>query len=57
MFGTEKTLASRIVPPNPHWQQDLVLRDAPPQAKADSWDELNHLDESYLEFSLSLIHI
>ncbi|SFK38145.1 hypothetical protein SAMN04487938_0547 [Lysobacter sp. cf310] len=29
------------------------MRDAPPAGKADSWDELNHLDETYLEFSMA----
>ncbi|MDP9994669.1 type IV secretory pathway TrbD component [Variovorax boronicumulans] len=41
----------RITPVHPQWAQDLVLRDAPPSGKADGWDELNHLDEVYLEFS------
>lgn len=53
MFGAVKKNAPRIAPPNPHWEQDLALRDAPPQAKADAWDELNDLDENYLEFSMA----
>lgn len=43
----------RIKPAHPRWVQDLVLRDAPPSGKADGWDELNHLDETYLEFSMA----
>lgn len=43
----------RIRPPNPHWEQDLALRNSPPSGKADAWDELNHLDETYLEFSMT----
>lgn len=45
--------APRITPPHPQWQQDLIARDAPAAGKADSWDELNHLDEVYLEFSMA----
>ena len=42
---------SRITPPHPGWVQDLCLRDSPAHGKADSCDELNHLDDVYLEFS------
>lgn len=53
MLDAVKKNAPRVVPPNPHWDQDLALRDAPPMVKADAWDELNHLDETYLEFSMT----
>ena len=50
---TEAKSGPRISPPNPHWEQDLVLRNSPPSGKADAWDELNHLDPTYLEFSMT----
>ncbi|WP_157489419.1 DUF6708 domain-containing protein [Lysobacter sp. Root916] len=50
---TEPQRAPRIQPAHPRWEQDLALRDAPPSGNADSWDELNHLDETYLEFSMA----
>ncbi|QOF78332.1 DUF6708 domain-containing protein [Variovorax sp. 38R] len=50
---TTRLRAPRIIPAHPQWAQDLALRDAPPSGKADSWDELNHLDEVYLEFSMA----
>jgi hypothetical protein len=43
----------RVSPPNPQWVQDLPLRESPNSGKADAWDELNHLDGAYLEFSLA----
>lgn len=50
---TEPQRGPRIQPAHAQWVQDLALRDAPPSGKADSWDELNHLDETYLEFSMT----
>jgi hypothetical protein len=43
----------RINPPNPQWEQNLPLANSPAAGKADSWDELNHLDEVCLEFSMA----
>lgn len=43
----------RITPRTARWESDLSLRDAPPAGKADTWDELNHLKENYLEFSMA----
>jgi len=53
--GTLRTSGSgpRIEPRTAQWEADLVLRDALPTGTADSWDELNHLDENYLEFSMT----
>ena len=45
--------APRINPPNPQWEQNLPSANSPASGKADSWDELNHLDAAYLEFSMA----
>ena len=50
---SENRSTPRISPPNPQWEQDLSLRKSPASSKADAWDELNHLDQSYLEFSMA----
>jgi hypothetical protein len=43
----------RVLPPTPGWVQDLPLRDGPLSGKADGWDEINHLDDRYLEWSMA----
>jgi hypothetical protein len=43
----------RVSPASSKWVQDLPLREALSSGKADAWDELNHLDETYLEFSMA----
>jgi hypothetical protein len=49
----ETTNGPRVSPVNPQWVQDLALRESPSSGKADVWDELNHIDEAYLEFSMA----
>jgi hypothetical protein len=41
----------RVLPPTPGWVQDLPLREGPLTGKPDGWDEINHLDDKYLEWS------
>jgi hypothetical protein len=43
----------RVVPKTAGWVEDLPLRESPLSGKPDGWDELNHLDEIYLEFSMA----
>jgi hypothetical protein len=45
--------ATRLNPPLAGWVQDLPLREGPLSGKPDGQDELNHLDEAYLEFSMA----
>jgi hypothetical protein len=45
--------APRINPPNSQWEQNLPLRNSQASGKADAWDELNQLGETYLEFSMT----
>jgi hypothetical protein len=42
---------SQLTTPPHGWVQDLALREGPLSGQPDGQDELNHLDETYLEFS------
>jgi hypothetical protein len=44
---------SRLTTPPHGWVQDLVLREGPLSGQPDGQDEINHLDERYLEFSMA----
>ncbi|MFT3721030.1 MAG: hypothetical protein QM782_20185 [Pseudorhodoferax sp.] len=43
----------RLEPPPQGWLEDLPLRGAPLSGTPDGQDEINHLDEWYLEFSMA----
>ncbi len=49
----EASTKPRVIPKTAGWVEDLPLRESPLSGKPDGWDELNHLDESYLEFSMA----
>jgi hypothetical protein len=44
---------SRLTTPPHGWVQDLVLREGPLSGQPDGQDEINHLDDRYLEFSMA----
>jgi hypothetical protein len=43
----------RLLPPTPGWVEDLPLRQGPLSGKPDGWDEINCLDDNYLEWSMA----
>ena len=45
--------AARLNPAPSGWIQDLPLREGPLSGEPDGQDELNHLDDRYLEFSVA----
>jgi hypothetical protein len=53
MSGTAAPPGPRVLPPTPGWVQDLPLRDGPLSGKPDGWDEINCLNDKYLEWSMA----